>query len=416
MKACIIAVGAELLTPFRVDTNSLLLTDRLNQVGADVRLKSVVGDDVDDVAAALVAALEWADVVVVTGGLGATEDDVTREAVARAIGAPLEMHEAILEGIRDRFRSLSLPMPGINRRQALVPAGATLIENAGGTAPGFWIERGRALLVVLPGPPGEMAPMFEAVARERLAPKTGGVRLFRRVLKIAGRSESDVDARAQPVYAGLVSEPVPIATTVLASFGQIELHLTGRATSQSEADVALDAAVERLRGVLGDSVYSVDGRSLEAVVGSLLRVKGLKLAVAESCTGGALAARLTDVPGSSDYVERGVVCYSNRSKVEMLGVPQQLIDDHGAVSEPVAAAMAEGIRARAGTETGIAITGIAGPGGGTPGKPVGTVVITVVCGSGSQTQTFRFPGGREQVRSRSVLAALNMLRLMLLAP
>jgi nicotinamide-nucleotide amidase len=416
LKACIIAVGGELLTPFRVDTNSLLLTDRLNQVGAGVRLKSVVGDDVDDVAAALGAALEWADVVVVTGGLGPTEDDVTREAVARVLGAPLEMHEAVLEGIRERFRSLNLPMPGINRRQALVPAGATLIENASGTAPGFWIERGHALLVVLPGPPGEMAPMFEAVARERLAPKTAGARLFRRVLKITGRSESDVDACAQPVYAQWASQPVPIATTILASFGQIELHLTARATSQSEADEALDVAVDRLRAVLGDSVFSVDGRSLEAVVGDLLRVKGLKLAVAESCTGGALASRLTDVPGSSDYLERGVVCYSNRSKVEMLGVPRRLIDDHGAVSEPVAAAMAEGIRTRAGTETGIAITGIAGPGGGTPGKPVGTVVIAVVCGAGSQTRMFRFPGGREQVRSRSVQAALNMLRLMLLAP
>jgi nicotinamide-nucleotide amidase len=236
------------------------------------------------------------------------------------------------------------------------------------------------------------------------------------VLKITGRSESDVDACAQPVYAQWASQPVPIATTVLASFGQIELHLTARATSQSEADEALDVAVDRLRAVLGDSVFSVDGRSLEAVVGDLLRVRGLKLAVAESCTGGALASRLTDVPGSSDYLERGVVCYSNRSKVEMLGVPQRLIDDHGAVSEPVAAAMAEGIRTRAGTEAAIAITGIAGPGGGTPGKPVGTVVVAVVCGAGSQTRTFRFPGGREQVRSRSVQAALNTLRLMLLGP
>ena len=413
MKACIIAVGSELLTPFRLDTNSLFVTERLNEIGVEVGLKVIVGDRIDDVAAVLGAALEWADVIVVTGGLGPTEDDITREAVARVLQVSLEPDEAVLDSIRRRFQSANLAMPAINRRQALVPAGAVLVENAHGTAPGLRIEHGRTSIVLLPGPPRELAPMFEAVVRGTLASKTQGVELFRRVVRVAGRSESDVDACVQPVYAQWVSQPVPITTTILAGPGQIELHLTARAANRQDADAALDQAVGELQGVLGDSVYSVDGRSMEVVVGDLLRAKGMKLAVAESCSGGVLASLLTDVPGSSDYFERGVVCYSNRSKVEVVGVDQSLLDEHGAVSEAVARAMAEGVRVSAGTDAGIGITGIAGPGGGTPQKPVGTVAIGVVCRAEEHTRLFRFLGGREQIRIRSAHAALNMLRLML---
>jgi nicotinamide-nucleotide amidase len=416
MRACIIAVGTEMLTPFRVDTNSLFVTERLNEIGADVRLKLVVGDDVDELTEMLRAVLTWADVIVTTGGLGPTEDDITRDGLARALGVGLEADETIVERIRERFARRGMTMPAINRRQAMIPVGATVLPNPQGTAPGLFVEQGRTAIVSLPGPPREMKSMFEAVVRERLAQRSGGAALFRRVLKITGRTESDVDSVAQPVYQTWIAQPVPIATTILAVLGQIELHLTARATEQTAAQVTLDAAVDQLRGVLGQSIYSVDGRSLEAVVGDLLRSHGLTIAVAESCTGGLLASRLTDVPGSSDYVDCGVVCYSNDAKVDMVGVPRTLIAEHGAVSEEVARAMAAGIRSRARTGVGVGVTGIAGPGGGTAQKPVGTVAVAVMANEEANVRTFQFVGGREQIKFQAAQAALNMLRLMLTRP
>jgi competence/damage-inducible protein CinA-like protein len=412
MKASILAVGSEMLTPFRVDTNSLFITERLNAIGYDVRMKAVVGDDVGELARVIGGALEWAHLIVITGGLGPTEDDVTREAVAQVLHTPLDVDEAIVGRIRDRFARRGLTMPEINRRQAMVPRGATVLPNPNGTAPGLWAEQGSTALVLLPGPPREMKPMLEAVIAERLAPKAGGRGLFRRVLKISGRAESDVDAQAQPVYSKWTAQAVPISTTILAVLGQIELHLTASAERQSDADIALDEAVRQLQDVLGPSVYSVDGRALETVVGDLLRERHLTIAVAESCTGGLLASRLTDVPGSSDYVDRGVVCYSNRAKTELAGVPEALIREHGAVSEPVALAMAEGIRARAGTNIGIGVTGIAGPGGGTEQKPVGTVAVAVVVDGETRVRTFQFFGGRDMVKFQAAQSALNMTRLM----
>jgi nicotinamide-nucleotide amidase len=414
MKVCIIAVGSEMLTPFRVDTNSLAITERLNAIGGEVRMKIVIGDDVEELARVLARAIESADLIVCTGGLGPTEDDITRDAIARVLHTPLDVDEATVERIRLRFARRALAMPAINRRQAMVPRGATLLENPNGTAPGLWLEHGGASIVALPGPPRDMTPMLDAVIRERLAPRSGGQGLFRRVLKIAGRTESDVDACAQPIYGRWLDQAVPISTTILAVLGQIELHLTASAPGASEAAAALDSAVQLLREALGPSVYSVDGRTLEAVVGHLLRDSRWTIALAESCTGGLLTSRLTDVPGSSDYVERGVVCYSNRAKVELLGVSDSLIAEHGAVSEPVSRAMAEGIRSRAGTSVGIGVTGIAGPGGGTPEKPVGTVAIAVVAPDGARVRTFQFIGDREQVKYQSAQAALNMLRLMML--
>jgi nicotinamide-nucleotide amidase len=413
MRACIVAVGTEMLTPLRVDTNSLFITERLNEVGIDVRLKLVAGDDVGELAELLRAALGWADLIVMTGGLGPTEDDITRAAVARLLEVPLDLDETIADRIRDRFQRRGLTMPEINRRQAMVPRGATVLPNPNGTAPGLWLEQGRTSFVLLPGPPREMKPMFEAVVVERLAPRTSGAGLFRRVLRITGRTESDVDATTQPIYGAWTSQAVPITTTILAVLGQIELHLTAHATSRPEADAALDAAVAALGGALGDSLYSADGRSLEAVVGDALRSKGFTIAVAESCTGGLLASRLTDVPGSSAYVDRGVVCYSNRAKTELLGIAETLIAEHGAVSEPVAGAMAAAIRAQARVDVGIAVTGIAGPGGGTPQKPVGTVAIAVASDGEARVRTFQFVGGREQVKFQAAQAALNMVRLVL---
>ena len=414
MNACLIAVGSEMLTPFRVDTNSLVVTERLNQIGYDVRLKAVVADDVDELARVLDGALAWADVIILTGGLGPTEDDITRDAVARVLNLSMDVDEQIVDRIRERFARRGLTMPEINRRQGMVPRGATVIENRNGTAPGLWLERGRTAIVLLPGPPREMTPMLDAVIRDRLTPRTDGRGLFRRVLKITGRTESDVDAAAQPVYSPWTSAAVPISTTILAALGQIELHLTAAASDRTAANASLDAGVSELEVVLGSAVYSTDGRPLEAVVGDMLRERGMTIAVAESCSGGLLASRLTDVPGSSDYVDRGVVCYSNRAKTELAGVRESLLAEHGAVSEPVAVAMATGIRERAHTNVGVGITGVAGPGGGSPEKPVGTVAIAVAVDDLIRVRTFQFLGGRDMVKFQSAQAAMNMLRLLLL--
>jgi nicotinamide-nucleotide amidase len=413
VKACIIAVGSELLTPFRVDTNSLAITERLNAIGFDIRMKAVLGDDVDELAKVLATALGTVDLIVTTGGLGPTEDDITRDAIARALSLPLEMHEAIADRLKVRFAERGLAMPAINRRQAMVPRGATVLENRNGSAPGLWLERGATGILVLPGPPREMKPMLEDVIEQQLASRSGGAGLFRRVVRITGRSESDVDSRAQPIYSRWLNNPVPIATTILAVSGQVELHLTASATDRRVADEALQAAVSELQAELGAAIYSVDGRPLEAVLGDLLREAKWTIAAAESCTGGLLMSRLTDVPGSSEYVDRGVVCYSDRAKIELLRVPAPLIAEHGAVSEPVARAMADGIRALAGSAVGIGITGIAGPGGGTPDKPVGTVAIAVAARDDLRVRTFRFFGGREMVKFQSTQAAMNMLRLMM---
>src|SRR5262249_27276067 len=381
MNACILAIGSEMLTPFRVDTNSLFITERLNAIGYDVRLKAIVADDVEELARVIETALPWADLVVITGGLRPTEDDIGGDAVARVLGTKLDVDESIVDGIRDRFARRGMTMPDINRRQAMVPRGAAVLPKANGTAPGLWIERGTTAIVLLPGPPREMKPMLEAVIAERLAARSGGHGLFRRVLKISGRAESDVDAQAQPVYGKWTSQAVPITTTILAVLGQIELHLTAQADSRARADEALDAAVRELQDVLGPAIFSVDGRALEAGGGYLLREAGVRIAAGESCTGGPLMSRPPDGPGSSDYVERGVVCYSNRSKTELGGVPESMIREHGAVSEPVARAMAEGIRARARTSIDVGITGTAGPSSSTPEKPVATVAIAVASGA-----------------------------------
>jgi nicotinamide-nucleotide amidase len=413
VKAWIIAVGSEMLTPFKSDTNSLAITERLNVIGCEVRMKAVVGDDMDELAGLFGRGLGAVDLIVCTGGLGPTSDDITRDAVARVLQVPLDLDEPVVERIRQRFAQRGMTMPEINRRQAMVPRGAVMLENTRGTAPGLWMERDGTSIVLLPGPPREMTPMLERVIEERLKPRAGSAGLFRRVLKITGHSESDVDARAAPIYSRWLNAAVPINTTILAAMGQIELHLTAVASSQAQGASALDAAVIELQQEFGPSIYSTSGEPLEAVVGGLLRTRRLTVAVAESCTGGLLASRITDVPGSSDYFDRGAVCYSNQAKIDWLGVPAALIADQGAVSEPVARAMAEGIRAQGLASVGIGVTGIAGPGGGTLEKPVGTVAIAVAMAHEVRVRTFQFIGSRDMVKFQSTQAALNMLRLML---
>jgi len=410
MRAEIIAVGSEMLTPLRVDTNSLFVTERLDEVGVQVRAKVVVGDRREDLAVVLRSALDRADVVVVIGGLGPTEDDVTRDVVADVLGMPLEEHPDLIERIERRFRARGLEMPAINRRQAMVPRGAARLENPNGTAAGLWIEREGRYLVLLPGPPRELEPMFEAVVRDRLAPVTGAARTYRRVLKITGRSESHVDETAQPIYTKWAGVDPTLDTTILAVQGQIELHLSILDTSRERAEERLDRIAGELATALGPAVYSADGRGLEEVVGEMLRTRALRIAVAESCTGGLLASRLTDVAGSSDYLERAVVCYSNRAKTDLLGVPEALIREHGAVSAPVAVAMATGIRDRAGVEIGVGITGIAGPAGGSDAKPVGTVMIAMAFAGGSLVGRHQFIGSRQLIKFQAAQAALDLVR------
>ena len=407
--AAILAVGSELLTPHRLDTNSLFLTGRLNDIGVDVVSKSVVGDNESALATAIRHALDTQDLVITTGGLGPTADDLTREVAAQVVGLDLVENADVLEFIRGRFERRGLHMPDGNRRQAAVPKGAAVLANPNGTAPGLWIEAGSAILVLLPGPPREMQPMFEAGVLPRLLERSVGRRVVRRVIKIAGRPESHVEEIANPIYSAFAAGDTPIETTILATPGQIELHLSARGSDVASMEQTLESAVEKLAKALAPAVFSVDGKSLEQVVGQQLQARGWKVAVAESCTGGLLGGRLTDVPGSSDWFAGGIVAYENDVKRQLLGVAAEMLERHGAVSEPTAVAMADGVRGRLAANAGVAITGIAGPTGGSPEKPVGTVVIAVSAGP-AVVRTYRFVGDRAMVRQQAVIAAMELLR------
>jgi nicotinamide-nucleotide amidase len=414
-RAAICAVGSELLTPSKIDTNSLYLTEQLNLLGIDLAFKSIIGDDRVELARAVRGALERVDLLICTGGLGPTDDDVTREVVAEVLGRPLRENRAIGDRIRARFEGRGLQMPEINRRQAMVPEGAQILENTKGTAPGLWMEEGDRVVLLLPGPPRELKAMVAVLTEGLLKARASGDVLVRRVIKITGRTESHTEEAVRPFYGEWASAPVAVSVTILASLGQIELHLSARAASREEASSAVDEAVGEVANRLGLDAYSLDGEPLEKVVGDLLRVRGYRIALAESCTGGLIASRLTDIPGSSDYVTRGIVAYANDAKTDLLGVPAALIAEHGAVSEPVAVAMAQGIRASAGVEASVGVTGIAGPGGGTPEKPVGMVAIAASVGDVLRSRVYRFVGDRELVKFQASQAALDMVRRILQA-
>lgn len=413
--AAVIAVGSEMLGSTKLDTNSLFIAERLAALGIELRIKSVVGDRREDLAVLFRQALSLVDLVVLTGGLGPTDDDLTREVVANVLGLPLSEDPAIVERIASRFSRRGLRMPEINRKQAMVPRGAVPLENPNGTAPGLFIEHDGRVVLLLPGPPREMRPMVEALAGGALGARASDERLYRAVMFIAGRSESHVEERVQPIYSTWRHATPPIDTTILASPGQIELHLTLRSRDATAAERQLAEARDRLLEVLGEDVFSTDGRSLEEVVGAALRERGLRIAAAESCTGGLMLSRLTDVAGSSEYVIGGIVAYSNQVKTDAAGVAPELIRAHGAVSEPVAVALAEGVKARLGADVCVGITGIAGPSGGSPQKPVGTVAIAVVAPHGeARVRTYSFPGGRAQVKFQASQTALDMVRRVLM--
>ena len=409
--ASILAIGSELLGTTRTDTNSLFLTGGLEALGIRVVRKACSGDGWDDLEAEVRIALDRAPLLVVTGGLGPTDDDRTKEVVAHVFGRKLLRNEAILANLRERFARRGFPMPKVNEKQADVIEGATVLRNPRGSAPGYVVEGGGKAAVLLPGVPLEMRGMWSEGAALLVAaryPAEGGIR--RRTLKVAGMAESVVEERIQPVYAAFPDD----AITILAASGEILLQFTGRG-SEEEAVGRLDGIEAAFREVLGDDLFGKDDETLEGVVGSLFQEKGKTLALAESCTGGTLAGRITDVPGSSAYFLGGAVTYANEAKVALAGVKPETLDRFGAVSEETAREMAEGIRKRFGATVGLAVTGIAGPGGGTPEKPVGLVHVALSDESGATVhRRHQMPGERALIRRWTTSLSLSMLRFHLL--
>jgi nicotinamide-nucleotide amidase len=410
VNAEIIAVGSELLTPFRMDTNSLFLTERLNQLGIEVVFKSVVGDNLRRLVEAAQHALFRSEIVIFSGGLGPTEDDLTREAVAEALGLKMPRDPEILKQLEERFAARGWKMASNNAKQADILDGATVLPNPNGTAPGQWLsgkfdERER-IVVLLPGPPHELKALFEAEVRERLRSKVPPASLATRELKVAMLGESQVDARVAPIY----KRYADVETTILAGAGEVQLHFKARGETLDAAQRLVDEAAGAVEDELDDSVFSRNGESLEQIVGYWLQMRNATLAVAESCTGGLLAERITSVSGSSRYFLGGAVVYSNQLKTELAGVPAEMIDRHGAVSREVAAALAEGIRYRCESTLGVGITGVAGPTGGTPEKPVGLVFHAVASASGTEIVQRNFPGDRKRIRRFASTMALDMVR------
>ncbi len=406
LTAEIIAIGSELLTPDRSDTNSLWLTERLNSIGIEVMLKTVVGDDDARLEEAIKDALKRASIVITTGGLGPTEDDITRKIAGRALGRRLQLDEKVLEEIRTRFLQFGRQMPEINSRQAMVIEGAEVLPNPNGSAPGMYIEHDGRSVVLLPGPPRELKPMWDNFIQPKLSEKAGDVRVVRRVLRVSGLGESAVDERIAPVYTQYKNPQ----TTILFNRSEIEIHLTAQAKSEQEAELLLDGLAGQIEERLGHSIFAFRGETMEEVVGLRLAVTGFTLAVAESCTGGLISQRLTEVAGSSVYFMEGVIAYSNEAKTRTLGVDAALIAEHGAVSPQVAEAMAEGVRRRAGTDFGLSVTGIAGPGGGSEEKPVGLVYIALADDAHTEHRKIILPGDRHLIRWRASQAALDLLR------
>jgi nicotinamide-nucleotide amidase len=406
----IIAVGSELLTPYRMDTNSLYLTEQLNQLGVEVIFKSVVGDNLRRLVAAAQHGLFRSDILIFIGGLGPTEDDLTRDAVAEALGVRLQRDAEIVRQLEERFAARGWKMAANNAKQADVIEGATVLANPNGTAPGQWIsgqfEGRERIIVLLPGPPHELKALFENEVRERLRAKVPTAFLAVRTLKVAMLGESHVDARVAPIY----KRYADVETTILAGAGEVELHFKTRASTQDAAQRRVDEVAGAVEDELDDAVFSRNGESLEQIVGYWLQMRGATLAVAESCTGGLLAERITSISGSSRYFLGGAVVYSNTLKTEFAGVPAEMIERHGAVSREVAAALAEGIRYRCESTLGVGITGVAGPGGGTAEKPVGLVFHAVSSDRGTEVVQRNFPGDRKRIRRFASTMALDMVR------
>jgi nicotinamide-nucleotide amidase len=406
MKAEIIAVGSELLTPDRLDTNSLFVTEELNKLGIEVLRKTIVGDNRELLREAFRDALNRVPVVIASGGLGPTEDDLTRETVAELLGRRLQRNDEIVRAIEARFRSFKRDMPAVNLRQAMVPEGAEVLENPRGTAPGLWIEDKGRMVALLPGPPRELKPLFLEQVLPRLRRRVSGVRMFHRELRVTGLGESHVEERIRPIY----TRYPQVNTTILAAPGEVQIHLRLWTEDTTQAETTLDEIVRSFELALGDRIFAHKDVPLEDVVAELLTTNRATISTAESCTGGLLAERLTRIPGSSTYFLGGVVSYSNERKTVWTEVPAELIASKGAVSAEVAIALAEGIRRSVGSTLGVGVTGIAGPGGGSEEKPVGTVHIALATPTGTKERLVHLPGDREMIRFHASQLALDMVR------
>ncbi len=402
----IIAVGSELLTPQRLDTNSLYLTGQLNGLGVEVITKCVIGDNREQLAEAVRRAVCHSQIVIITGGLGPTEDDVTRDAVGLALGRKLRFHDDISDQLEQRFRQMGRQMAEVNKRQAFILEGAEILPNDRGTAPGQWIDQDGASILLLPGPPHELRAMFTRQCLPRLERRVPKVVIRSLVMRVAGLPESDLDQLIAPVYTKYENP----ATTILAAAGDIQVHLRARCETEAEALSLLAEIGGPIEQLLGDRIYSRNGDPLEAVVGELLRSNKATLSVAESLTGGLLAERITSVPGSSDYFEGGFVTYSKRLKTSVLGVSETILATFGAVSKETAAAMATGARRQTGSTYALAVTGVAGPGQGGETVPVGTVYTALADAAGTRVAHRQFLGDRDRIRQFTTQMAMDLLR------
>ncbi|MEQ1921310.1 MAG: competence/damage-inducible protein A [Pyrinomonadaceae bacterium] len=406
LSAEIIAIGSELLTPDKTDTNSLWLTRELNDIGIEVMLKTVVGDDGARLEEAVSDALRRSDIVITTGGLGPTEDDITRKFTANAVGRKLVYHADIEVNLRERFKAWGREMPEINKRQAYVIDGADILPNPNGSAVGMMANLDGKILAILPGPPRENQAMFTAHVFPKLKSIAGEVYVKRRILRVSGLGESAVDEIAAPIYTSYKD----VQTSILFNKSEVEIHVAARSDNADDAKATADKLADELAAALGKAVFSTNGDTMEQVVGTLLKQRGETLAVAESCTGGLIGQRLTDVPGSSAYFMEGAITYSNEAKMRTLGVSAEILEQHGAVSAECAEAMAAGMRKYAGTDHAVSITGIAGPDGGSDEKPVGTVFIGYAGVDIVKSAKIVLPGDRYLIRWRSSQAALDYLR------
>lgn len=406
MNAEIIAIGSELLTPQRFDTNSLFITDQLNVLGIEVIMKTIVGDDRARLTAVIAAAMDRSDAILLTGGLGPTEDDVTRDAVGAALGLGQTYHPEIEQAIEARFKRLGRKMAENNKRQALVLDTAEILPNDRGTAPGQWIEKNGRVLMLLPGPPNEMKPMLVGQCIPKLKAMLPPQVIRTRIYRVAGMPESDLDQLIAPVYTKYTN---PI-TTILAAPNDIQIHLRARCETELEAERLLAELGAPIEELLGDRIYSRNGDPMETIVGELLRAKQATLCVAESCTGGMLAERITSVAGSSDYFLGGFLTYTDAMKTALLGVDPALLAQHTAVSEEVAIAMAQGAKQRCGTNFALSVTGVAGPSGGTEANPVGTVFIGMAHAAGAEAKRLKLFGDRQRIRIMATQTAMDWLR------
>jgi nicotinamide-nucleotide amidase len=411
VKAELIFTGSELLLGHIINAHAQYLGRRLSEIGIEVVLHTTVGDDWEQMAAVLRQALDRSGLIIMTGGLGPTTDDLTKETVADVMGLPMILDRDSLAAIRHLYERRGLAMPESVEKQARFPAGAVILPNSKGTAPGALIEKNSRTLVMLPGPPNELVPMYEMSLAPLLAEKASQGKYTKyKVFKVTGISESAVQAWVHDL--GGQGNP---GIAYVARPGEVQVRVKARAGNAEEAEKLVSDLAEKVRRRLVGYIFGYDDEVLEEVVGKLFLESGLSIGLAESCTGGLIAARLTNVPGCSDYVMGGVVSYSNEMKEEVLGVPGRILDRHGAVSKETAVAMADGIRSLAKTDLGLAVTGIAGPGGGTPAKPVGLVYIALAAPDSTCCREYRFPGERPAVRQGTVNAALNMVRHYLLA-